>query len=545
MESVKSIETIELMESIKTLETIESIKAMETIETMKSMQDILSFLFEKYKNMPYMLNRLQHHVITTLPLTLENDLTNLEKRIERTIQITNEQETFIHLFLSKHALFYLTSNNGFYIYDGVHYVSMIEDELNHLILSTITKTGGELLNQCKYKTKMAIIKQIKSRPLWKSIPETETIQDILSFLHPTYFKTKEEAKYFLTILGDNLLKKYSEEEGLYLLAISDKTKLKKMFIEMDMLVFYASGVNNLSNTIVTKYHPSYNYDNCRILHFNDSFDTSLMKPFIIDFLCVSAYHSERYQNSENYILTSGNDFFLETTLYMKNKNEKLVLNEFCKECIIVDINDSSISWKNLHYIWKMFLTTKSIPNLIYSNVLKEMLKEKFVYNEQNDTFENITSKWLPNIRTFLAFWEDTIQVDYSTELEVEEIAILFKMYTNNNQNLQEEEILKILNHYFNSIEIFNSKYIPHIACKLWDKNNEIALVLNAFKDNFNKKKFKETFITFENVYSFYTKQKPMSKIHISKRYFEKYMDENLEQHIVIEKCIHKDWICSE
>jgi hypothetical protein len=512
---------------------------------MEPMQESISILFEKYEKMPYMLNRLQHHVTTILPLTLENELSNLEKRIERSIQMSNEQETFIHLFLSKQALFYLTSNNCFYIYNGVKYVSIIEDELNHLILSTITKTGGELLNQCKYKTKMAVIKQIKSRPLWKSIPETETIQFILSFLHPTYFRTKEEAKYFLTILGDNLLKKYSEEEGLYFLAISEKTKLKKMFIEMDMLVFYASGFNNLSNNIVTKYHPSYNYDNCRIIHFNDTFDISLMKPFIIDFLCVSAYHSERYQNSENYILTSGSEIFVEKTLYMKNKNEKLVLNEFVRECI-VDINDSCVSWKNLHYVWKMFLTSKNIPNLIYSNVLKEMLKEKFAYNEQTDTFENITSKWLPNIRTFLAFWEETIQVDYSSELELEEIAILFKMYTNNNQTLQEEEILKILNHYFNSTEILDSKYIPHISCKLWDKNNEIVLVLNAFKENFHKKKLKETFITFENVYSFYTKQKPTNtKIHISKRYFEKYMDENLEQHIVIEKCIHKDWISSE
>lgn len=509
------------------------------------MQETLLILYDKYDKNPYMLNRLLQHVNTNLPLTLETELSNLEKRIERSIQMSNEQETFIHLFLSKQALFYLSSNNSFYIYNGIQYSSIVEDDLNHLILSTITKTGGELLNQCKYKTKMAVIKQIKSRPLWKSIPENSTIQSILSFLHPTYFKTKEEAKYFLTILGDNLLKKYSEEEGLYFLAISDKTRLKKMFIEMDMLVFSASGFNNLSNNIVTKYHPSYNYDNCRIVHFNDTFDIPIMKSFIIDFLCVSAYHSERYQNSENYILTSGSEPFLQTTLYMKNKNETLILNEFCKECIIEDINNSFVSWRNLHYIWKMFLTTKNIPNLIYSNVLKEMLKEKFPYNEQNDTFENITSKWLPNIRTFLAFWEDTIQVDYSTELEVEEIAILFKNYTNNNQVLQEEEILKILNHYFNNIEIFDSKYIPHISCKLWDKNNEIVLVLNAFKEYFNKKKLKETFITFENVYSFYTKQKPISKIHISKRYFEKYMDENLEQHIVIEKCIHKDWICSD
>ena len=48
------------------------------------------------------------------------------------------------------------------------------------------------------------MKQIKDKKLFQSIPETETIQNVLNFLYPFIFDDKETAKYFLTILGDNI-----------------------------------------------------------------------------------------------------------------------------------------------------------------------------------------------------------------------------------------------------------------------------------------------------------------------------------------------------
>ena len=61
--------------------------------------------------------------------------------------------------------------------------------------------------QWKHKTKTHIIKLIKERTLFTSIPETYTIQTVLGFLQTTLFETKDAAKYFLTVLGDNILKK--------------------------------------------------------------------------------------------------------------------------------------------------------------------------------------------------------------------------------------------------------------------------------------------------------------------------------------------------
>ena len=50
-------------------------------------------------------------------------------------------------------------------------------------------------------------KHIKEKPITQSIPESTTIQYVIQHLTPTLFRSKSEAKYFLTVLGDNILKK--------------------------------------------------------------------------------------------------------------------------------------------------------------------------------------------------------------------------------------------------------------------------------------------------------------------------------------------------
>jgi hypothetical protein len=102
----------------------------------------------------------------------------------------------------------LQNNNFFYEYDGEKYLIVKEDDVIHKLLSTIS--SDRVLLQWKYKTKINIIKQIKDRSLFSSIPETDTIQNVLNVLYPAVFASKNSAKYFLTIIGDNILKKQSQ-----------------------------------------------------------------------------------------------------------------------------------------------------------------------------------------------------------------------------------------------------------------------------------------------------------------------------------------------
>lgn len=119
----------------------------------------LTDLFNKYENSEYMLQRINNHIINYLPNTLDIELKNYEKRVTRNNYLTNEQNIFIQVFLSKNKYFYLPSNNLFYEYDGERYLIVKEDDIIHKLLSTISK--DRVLLQWKHKTKLNIIKQIK------------------------------------------------------------------------------------------------------------------------------------------------------------------------------------------------------------------------------------------------------------------------------------------------------------------------------------------------------------------------------------------------
>jgi hypothetical protein len=145
-------------------------------------------LIEKYKDNEYMTQRIFNHVVTYLPNTLDSELKNHEKRVTRNNYLTNEQNIFIQVFLSKNKYFYLPNNNFFYEYDGERYLIIKEDDIIHKLLSTISK--DQVLLQWKHKTKSNIIKQIKERTLFHSIPETDTIQNVLNVLYPSIFNSK-------------------------------------------------------------------------------------------------------------------------------------------------------------------------------------------------------------------------------------------------------------------------------------------------------------------------------------------------------------------
>ena len=123
----------------------------------------LDELLKKYENNEYMLQRINTHITTILPNTLENEFKNHEKRVSRTVSLRNNQNVFIQVFLSKNRFFYIPTNNFFYEYTENKYMIVKEDYIIHTLLSSISKDRSLL--QWKHKTKINVIKQIKDRHL--------------------------------------------------------------------------------------------------------------------------------------------------------------------------------------------------------------------------------------------------------------------------------------------------------------------------------------------------------------------------------------------
>lgn len=510
-------------------------------------------LFNKYKNDEYMLNRLNYHISNILPSTLENEQKNHEKRIARNDFLSKEQQIFIQIFLTQNLYYHIPNSNFFYQYNGISYTIVSEDAIHHHILTSISKDRKIL--DWKHKTKITLLKTIKERNLFKSIPETTTIQLVLNKLYPTFFSSKNKAKYFLTIIGDNLLKKTNN----LIFIINPKHRIS--LNDLDTISYLTTGHNNITNNIVSKYHESYDFSLCRLLDMNTHSNEiwrDLLNTNGINILCVATHYSTRYGNSDAFIDTC-NDIY-DYVMYFKINDEDKLFTTFCKK-YIEDVDNTlmtNMTWKNLHYIWKIYMSKNLLPsNMIYSNKLKSLFKEQFKFDEINDTFLNITSKYLPRVSFFISFWEtQIITVDlndniFDYELEIDEICSLFKIWIKETQNINtinnidEQEVISILNHYFPSIEIIDNKYIVNVKSENWNKIDDMNLIITDAKKHFKKlldsNSSNINVISFNDIYSFYLNNNS-SKFTINKQYFEKYLCYSLSEYIYIDNIISIEWL---
>jgi hypothetical protein len=523
----------------------------------------LKELFNNYENNDYMLQRIHIHINNYLPNSLKNEQINYEKRQNRNHFLTNEQQIFIQVFLSKNQYFYLNSNGYFYEYDGKNYFIVKEDDITHKLLSSISKE--RVLLDWKHKTKMNVIKLIKERSLLSSIPETDTIQNILNFIYPSLFVSKNQAKYFLTIVGDNILKKNTN------LIFFTSQNMKKLLNDLDNISYFSIGNANTTHNFVTKYHENNSYENYRLLKSNESFSHELWKEQIkkigLDLLCVACHYSKRYEDSDKFLENKSDEELKQFAFYLRNNNQIQIVESFGETYLnkVDDIN-ATIQWKNLHFIWKQFLSANSLPNMIYSNSLKNILKNIYNYDESNDSFTNLTSKYLPIESDFIKFWDKTIQLvisngennnlcvehDSFDELEIDELCMLFKMWTQtynttekliSNGNINEESVLKILKHFFPTIEIIENKYVLNVFCHLWNKNTEIEKSFDYIKQEI-KKNHTLALISFDDAYNYYYKycNNNSNKLIVSKRYFEKFLYSKISKYIVYGKFIETIWV---
>ena len=499
--------------------------------------------FDIYKDNDYMLQRIYNHIVLNLSNTLENESKNYEKRINLNTYLSEEQQIFMQVFLSKNNYYYLPNNNFFYEYNGKDYLIVKEDEIIHKLLSNISK--DRVLLQWKHKTKTNVIKQIKERNLFYSIPETDTIQNVLNVLYPSIFLSKSAAKYFLTIIGDNILRKNNNLNFLV------SSKMKYLLNELEVVSATSIGNDNISSRFITKYHENHSYDNFRLLKINDTFSNDywreILKKIGLNLLCVAVHYSNRYENSDNFLNARSDDELTNYAYTLKNTTQSDIINKFINECLEKTTDEYQIEWKNLHFVWKQFLSNVCLPNVVFSTTLKNYLAETFTYDKDNDAFKGITSKYLPFYKDFIQFWDTTIITSNSTyfenELEIDEISSLFKSWSKSKNTLTEENIIKILKHFFSNIEIIEDKYVLNITSNLWDKVADINNSLPYIK-NYIKSEHKLTLVSFDDIYTYYQNYCAFNSVKfvVSKRYFEKYLYYKFVDYIVYEKFIKVEWI---
>lgn len=519
------------------------------MEDVKIMEINISELFKKYKDDEYMFNRLQTH-LENLPSVLEQENKRHAERMLRINELNMEQENFYKVFLSKHRYYYMPYNNIYYEYDGKTYKIVKDDDIHHNLLSTITDEGK--LIQWKHKTKQNIIKQIKDRSLFKTIPETYTIQNVLKFLQ-TIFETKTEAKYFLTVIGDCILKKNVDNLLFFV-----SSNVKKLVTLIDSIAYVTTG-NSIMNNFITKYHDNHKIGLYRLINTND-LNLDIVKDALnnigIDLLCVAAHYSECYTNSDNYLNTKADENIKKHILHFVLNPIDKVLDDFIGQCIETVTVETNITWKNMHYIWKLYLNSINVPSMIYSTQLQQNLASRLENNNDNGNliFTHITSKYLPNVSSFLSFWDKHIIVsndcNFDDEYEIDEFITLYKT-TEQNGQINETTIIKMINHYFSpQVEVIDNKYITNIKCNLWSKQDDIDEFLEHHKNKLiQTNNAEQQLISFDDLYQDYKTyfksrgildQKVLPIV--SKHFFEKYVTNKLTNFITFDKFVSSTWL---
>jgi hypothetical protein len=298
---------------------------------------------------------------------------------------------------------------------------------------------------------------------------------------------------------------------------------------------------------------------------------SWYEPFLqkkgLDILCVAVHYSYKYENVDE-LLETLTDNQLQNNFYcLKVKTPHNILNDFRNEYLLgnhtnevsnishspqeeyflqasVNIEESSkcLLWTEMQYLWKDFLKHHQYPSNLYQNIYKKILVEDFFreqYDNNTETFQNISSSQIPFIKKFLKFWDETIIDDERSfaELEVEEISNLFRKWLNLSKTknskycLTEWKILDVLFYFHPELAIGENKYVYNVRSLMWDKDCDIDNAIDAYSE---QNTLDNT--SLDDAYTFYCKfhtveasnsEKIQKNFFVSKSYFDKYILGNL------------------
>jgi len=564
----------------------------------------------------YILERIHNYVKTQLPQSIKNYQTAHSERETRKKSLALVADEITESFLNRTKYFYCPASELYFTYNNqVRYSLIHEDEIHHRVLSFTSFTSGangasvlisapvseasgakgtsasssvtsygsanmgavggasistNISTSAKYRIKNKIIKSIQTRDILSSIPESRTIQNVIGQLYPALFRTRDHAKYFLTILGDVLLKKSAPL--VYFIPPVAKEFIKDLGGECYSL--FGSASNAFTTAFKFKYY-EHQYKDCRVVDINAPATPSSasllssppgsrnagfrlshmpdLKSTVIDVFCVAAHYSHRFGSADDFLrLHCKTPEVGAHAWFLRDRTDQQIIHEFVEYATEPASADHEISMTNMLYLWKMYLSEFRLPTMFFAATLRAKLAEyasvASVASVASDAFPHRTSRYLPIVSQFRQFWgEHCIVNDTEIELEIDELSTLFKDYNNASvgsasASASDTTLLGILRHFYPDIVIEDDKYILNVGCRLWNKNAEINEYLLQFRDQCvaNNLSFPQPLY---NAYEYYCGRcyAATKRRIISKRYFEKYFMEEYSEYLDENSMITINW----
>lgn len=409
----------------------------------------------------------------------------------------------INAFFSSHSFYYNPTTNMYIEYTD-QYKFISENEMIHNVLQFLTRYHENAIDfSLKQRIKNKIIKKIKEKHIHQNIPESNTLQDILNFLHPNFFTHKNYAKYFMITLGDIIMKK---TDLLYFLPLSMKPFLKNI---NRVISLYFHNMT-LFNHFKFQY---YEHDpvKTRVISFNkiNLQHITISETFYINLICVSLHYSNRYTSGDAFLNDPGSQSIAQQAYWIRDTPREQIIDEFVKSYICAK-EGSKIHEKDMMFLWKEYLKNLNKINVFQRNsdFYTFVSKQITLVDSQ---YMNCTSMYLPYVDQFKDFWEKYMYIDDNEyHFEISEILKLF-VDVYKDINVEEHHIAELIQYYYPDTSVVDNK-INKIGCTLWNKKKEIDIFLTKNKCN----------IDSNELYSMYCNEFTNKKI-VSKLYFQHYL----------------------
>jgi len=417
----------------------------------------------------------------------------------------NNPHEIIEIFFNSHTYYYISTSDLYIQYKNSIYDIINENQLIHQILNYLSENRQEYLLDTHTKSVMQnkIHKIIKQKSIYDSIPDSETLQNILSFFYPNLFDEKQYCKYFLTVIGDIIMKK---NNCIYFVPIFMKSFLQKL---NKYIYLYFHSIN-IFQWFKFKYS-EHDTSISRIIQMkplNMNF-FNLSVSFFINMICVSIHYSVRNSSSEQY-LTELIPEVKNNILWIQQESKESMIKKFI-EFYIIEKNNCIMDEKDMLFLWKSYLSKEGKLNIFQKKQELFDIIQQYI-EVRNNKFINVYSLFLPYVETFKHFWDKHVYFDKNEyDFEVNE---LYDIYCSIYKSKINESIFKdLIEFYYPNILIVEDKYIKQIGCTLWNKKKELEPYIKKEGE-------------IQDLYSNYCKEfKSIRKV--SKKYFIQYYNDYL------------------
>tara|TARA_Y100000816_G_scaffold292319_1_gene286983 strand:+ start:3395 stop:4825 length:1431 start_codon:yes stop_codon:yes gene_type:complete len=431
---------------------------------------LIEQIYDKYKDNKFILTKMIN-IIESLDKTLEEVNNNQMNKTNKMEEITKDQTDFIDKFF-KHEkkIFYVTHNNQFFIYENNDFKLLNQNDLVIHIYTLINSTNNKDLIKAKFAIENKIMKEVKKNVLYKVIPTSKTIQNTLQLFTPIVFESKDIAKYFLTTLGDIILKKKNK----YTFYLCEHMESLISWLSTSMSLYFGDSINfkykiNLKDECSNnRYFPVSNK------HISIDVHNSIFNIYVL-----SCHYSNRFENSETFLLKKCKK--KDKDKILKLTNFDIIVDNFIMKYLIIDNDNNNITSREMYFIWQYYIDEYMYPFIYNDRQLITVLQDKLQI--VNNRFLNIKCDMIHEVNEFIKFIETNCETSFEIEeiFDIDEILTIYKDNINKELQLLDDDLsIRAISYFLPSYKVYD-KYIG-MKCKYWNKLEDVQ---EFIKDNNN------------------------------------------------------------